>query len=238
MPIFIYLFILFIHFFFCRFVSDSAACCCIGQAATYLISAHRQNLTKTAICWNLFGNGVFGDGMQLLDTLLFISRYRAVTTMSNLKLWLTCLWIGIVILLPYYSTVTFLPLFINTNAVPEFNTYAFFVTSFGTILYNVYYTYEFTVLMYGYIKNMITHSDTLKMIVIKSLIHCITSSIANSLLYCSGTYLTFYFDSMIFNMMILSGIHFLFNFKIESMFQFRIFPNEDNNLNIENTKRS
>lgn len=208
---------------FVRFVADMSAFCSIIFAMTFLVSAIRPNKTKTAIAWDLFATGFCTIGIQLCDAYLFFNRYRAVAVnkMSKEHQRGTHLYIILVIVLPYYSTVTFLPLFadMNNNVVfIDFGKYVYIINTWGTILYDVYFTVLFSYLAYICIQksnSFARRSNDVEWIIFKSLCHCVTSTVANALIYFSETYTTFLFDSSMYNIMIVFGIHFFFNFKIE-----------------------
>lgn len=206
-----------------RLASDLSACFSIVYGALFLISAYRPNKTKTAIAWDLLSYGLCTCGIQLCDAYLFINRYRAVAKVSNLERWTTHAYISFVIVLPYYSTLTFLPLFIDMNEEASVNleTTLLEINSLGTIIYNLYFTALFSYLADSFTRKV--KSRLLKWIIIKSLFHCVTSSIANILVDTSAIFNTFYFDSNMYNIMIVFGIHFLFNYKIESSIHVRRF---------------
>jgi hypothetical protein len=201
-----------------RFASDVSAACAVIFSVMYLISSYHVNRTKTALAWDFCAYGICSLGIQLTDAYTFLNRYRAVTQISKWKLWLTHLYIVLVIVLPNYSTVFFLPLFLDMNSTfgAYFGLYVFIIVLWGTIGYNLYFTAEFLYLAHHLNKKQEAFTDNLnvlKWITYKSLIHCATSSIANLLLY---WYLSF--DAIMFNMVIVFGIHFLFNYKIENSF--------------------
>jgi hypothetical protein len=202
---------------FVRFASNMSAACSIIFAIMYLISSYQVNRRKTALAWDFCAYGVCSLGIQFTDAYTFLNRYRAVTRISKWKLWFTHFYIVFVIVLPNYSTVFFLPLFLDMNSTvgAYFGLYAFIIILWVTIGYNLYFTLEFIYLAHDLNKkqNAFTENlSALKWIIYKSLIHCTTSSIANITVY---WYLPF--DAIIFNMVMVFGIHFLFNYKIEHL---------------------
>lgn len=220
---------------FVRFVSDLSALCSILFAVIFLISAYRPNRTKTAIAWDLFGCGLCTLGIQLCDVYMFVNRYKAIAKISNLQRWAVHTYIFLVIVLPYYSTMTFLPLFVdmNTAYLIAFIDEVFTLQIWGTIAQNIYFTFVFSYLGYNFIqkrKHSSLGSDNFKWIVIKSLIHCVTSSVANALVY---TWSDFFFGPNMYNILIVFGIHFLFNYKVESS-SFAMLLVRDSNKKSEN----
>jgi hypothetical protein len=225
---------------FVRYASDLSAFFSVIFSVMFLISAYRPNKTKTAIAWDLCAVGVSQVTIQLCDSYLFVNRYRAIRKMHRFEQWFTHLYIFVVIALPYNLTSIFLPLFINTNDV-RFDKLREKIRDaeiWGTIAYNIYFTLCFAGIGYSFIRKTNQQSNNLKWIVIKSLCHCVTSSIANILLFYSNPD-TYFFDYAMYNMMIMFGIHFLFNFKIEhSSLMRRLFVKKISKLELSNSRRS
>jgi hypothetical protein len=208
---------------FVRFASEISAACSVIFAVMYLISSYRLNRTKTALAWDFCAYGICSLGIQLSDAFTFLNRYRAVTKISNWKLWATQIYIVFVMVLPSYSTVLFLPLFLdmNSNVGAYYGLYTYIIVLWGTIGYNLYFTLEFLKLAHELNKKQrgFTHINTLQWVIYKNLIHCATSSFANIMVY-----FVLCFDAIMYNMVIVFGIHFLFNYKIENSFMVtRIF---------------
>jgi hypothetical protein len=226
---------------FVRYVSDLSAFFSVVFSVMFLISAYRPNKTKTAIAWDLCAVGLSQVAIQLCDSYLFVNRYRAIRKMPRLEQWFTHLYIFVVIALPYNMTTMFLPLFSDTNNV-KFDRFREFIRDFklwGTIAYNIYFTLCFSGIGYTFIRKTNLQSNNLKWIVIKSLCHCVTSSVANILLFYSNPDRTYFFDYAMYNMMIMFGIHFLFNFKIEHITLMKqLFVKKFRKLEISNSRRS
>jgi len=92
------------------------------------------------------------------------------------------------------------------------------IDGWGSIAYNLYFTIEFTVVLYhvsfqGPASNSRTQ-EAVKMIAYKSIIHCVTSSLA-ILIY---VYVPVY-GVLIYSIIIICMLHFLFNFKVEKLFR-------------------
>jgi hypothetical protein len=102
----------------------------------------------------------------------------------------------------------------NSTVGASFGLYAFMIVLWSTISYNLYFTAEFLYLAHDLNKKQTPFTENqngLKFIIYKSLVHCATSSIANIILYYYPP-----FNVIMFNMVIVFGIHFLFNYKIEN----------------------
>jgi hypothetical protein len=213
---------------FVRFVSDISAFFSIVYAIMFLISAYRPNKTKTAIAWDLCSIGLCQIAIQMCDSYLFVNRYRKIRRMSNLERWVTHIYIFIVIVLPYHTAIIFLPFAVDMNSDNArlvgdgFRSKLRQIEMWGTIVYNTYFTLVFSYIGYTFVKSTNRRSNSLKWIIIKSLCHCVTSSIATTLVYFSYVNGNFFFDYNMYNMMIVFGIHFLFNFKIEDTYFVRL----------------
>lgn len=201
---------------FVRFASDMSAACSVIFAVMYLISSYQLNRTKTALAWDFCARGICSLGIQLTDAYTFLNRCKAVTKFPNWKLYFTHIYIVLIIVLPNYSTLLFLPLFLDMNSTigAYFGLYALGIVLWGTISYNLYFTAEFLYLAHDLSKKQTPFTENqngLKFIIYKSLVHCVTSSIGNIVLYYYSP-----FNVIMFNMVIVFGIHFLFNYKIEN----------------------
>jgi hypothetical protein len=114
----------------------------------------------------------------------------------------------------------FVPFFYDTNSLSFLAVYSITlqIQLWGVIAYNFYFTVEFTYIL----KKMYTGSTVqgisvrkAKILATKSIIHCFTSSIANILyVYVPDN------GGRLYNIIILAGIHFLFNFKIEKVHKY------------------
>jgi hypothetical protein len=212
---------------FVRIASDVSAASCAVYGIMYLTSSYRPNRTKTCIAWDLCAYGLCSLGIQLSDAYIFLNRYRAVTKVSDWKLWATHFYIILVTIIPYYSAVFLLPFFIDMNSALGLLIYnrTLIVDIWGTVLFNVFYTFEFLHLAYKLNKkqkNFSKETTNIKWIIYKSLIHCSTSSIANirkkrkvEFNHTSPTFHVIY-STFLFNIILVCGIHFLFNYKIEN----------------------
>jgi hypothetical protein len=207
---------------FVRFVTDISAFFSVVFAIMFLISAYRPNKTKTAVAWDLCSIGLCQIAIKMCDSYLFVNRYRAIRRMSNLERWVTHIYIFVLIALPYHTAVMFLPFSVDLNNDNArllnggFRSRLRAIQTWGTIAYNIYFTLVFSYIGYTFAKKMINQrSNSIKWIIIKSLCHCVTSSVATILVYFSHANGNFFFDYNMYNMMIVFGIHFLFNFKIE-----------------------
>lgn len=204
---------------FVRFCCDFAALnMCLAAALTFL-ALYKPNATKLVLCLYVFGTGTCAYCIQLCDMYMFYNRLLAVTKIPKWKRVFTHIYIYAIITGPYYSLYLWIPLFYDLNSDGYYLSYFLLaLNAWGTIVFNVYFTFEFIYVLYSiyYEKDFSSGSPnrTITLIVIKSLLHFLTSTVAN-LLY-SYHYIfnvdeiTFWF---FYNMVICFGLHFFFNVK-------------------------
>ena len=120
---------------------------------------------------------------------------------------------------PFYSVV---PFFYNTNSSDL--TYVYLVTLsiqvWGTVAYNFYFTLEFSIILRAISKSKAAQTPALQRtanlratISVKSIIHCMTSSLASLIyLYIPGV------GNPVYVIIIILGMHLLFNVSIEKQF--------------------
>ena len=166
--------------------------------------------------------GFFPLVIQLCDNHMFYSRLKSVSKIPLWKQRLIHTYIIFVLSLtwaPFYSIV---PFFYNTNSSNL--TYVYLVTLsiqvWGTVAYNFYFTLEFSIILRAISASKAAQTAALQrtanlraIISVKSIIHCMTSSIASLIyLYIPGV------GNPIYVMIIILGMHLLFNISIEKQF--------------------
>lgn len=160
--------------------------------------------------------------IQLCDNHMFYSRLKSVSKIPLWKQRLIHIYILTVLSLtwaPFYSIV---PFFYNTNSSDL--TYVYLVTLsiqvWGTVAYNFYFTIEFSIILRAISTSKAAQTTALKrtanlraIISVKSIIHCMTSSLASLIyLYIPGV------GNPIYVIIIILGMHLLFNISVESHF--------------------
>ena len=124
---------------------------------------------------DLLAYGLLTLVVQYGDNLMFFWRFLAVSPgMTTLRKTFIYLYIFFILTIPWDFTFTFVPFFYDTNA-PSY-TYAYFwalqVEIYGNILYNVYFSYEFSRILYKiYSDPNFQYSPPVYYISVKSLIH-------------------------------------------------------------------
>jgi len=203
---------------FVRICADSAALAAIFGAMMVIASYYRSTLTKSAVCYDLFWNGISDLIIQLCDNLSFLNRFQAVHKVPKWKSYAIYAYISLIMVLTWLPTYTVYPFFVDTNSASflEASIFLLGIDGWGSIAYNFYFTVEFTVVLYkvsfeGPGSNSRTQ-EAVKMIAYKSIIHCVTSSLA-ILVY---VYIPVY-GVLIYSIIIICMLHFLFNFKVEKL---------------------
>lgn len=179
--------------------------------------------TSLVVCTDVVATGFCSLFIELCDIYIFYNRLLAVTKMSTWKKHFTYFYIYVVIIGPYYSSYAWLALFYDLNSNNYIvTTYLTALNAWSNIAYNLWFTFEFVYILYniyGGKKNTSGTSDRkIQSVVIKSLCHFVTSTIAN-LMYIYYYYflpdsLTF---SFFYNITICAGLHFFFNVKIDRL---------------------
>jgi len=184
-----------------------------------------SNPAETALFYDFIYGGVAFAVIQLCDNYLCVNRYRAVvrkiptwkmiTIQSYIIIVLTSTW------LPAYTIV---PFFYDTNSNTFWIVYnnLLLIQGWGAVLFNFYFTLEFVVFLqranFRSPANISSRVSRNKLIAVKSIIHCITSSVANLI--------AMYFlveGALVYIISIPLGLHFLFNCKTEILFGFGNF---------------
>jgi hypothetical protein len=208
---------------FVRFCTDFAAFnMCLAATLTF-VAVYRPNATKSALTIYVFGTGFCAQGIQLCDMYMFYNRLLAVTKIPPWKKFFTYFYIYAIITGPYYSSYVWFPLFYDLNSNGSYlSVFLLSLNAWGNLAFNTYFTFEFVYVLYNIYgeKDFSSGSSNrnITLIVIKSLLHFVTSSLAN-LLY--SFYYIFYVDEItswfFYNMAICFGLHFFFNVKNDEL---------------------
>jgi len=203
----------------CTEVSSFAA---LLSCLLIVLSTIHPNLAKTALCYDFLYGGVAFAVIQLCDNYLCVNRYRAVVrNIPRYKMLTINLYIIIVLTATWLPTYTVVPFFYNTNSNTFWEVYnkLLKIQGWGAVLFNFYFTLKFVVFLNratprneGNISNRVFRSKILAM---KSIVHCFTSSVANIV--------AMYFlmeGALAYICLIPLGLHCLFNCKIDIFFDF------------------
>jgi hypothetical protein len=196
-------------------MTDGCALFTMFYGILFVISIAHPNPTRSSVCYDFLENGVSQVAIQLFDNYIFIQQIEAIKKISRWKKISIHIYIWIVLILPWAPAYLIVPFFYDTNSVSFLNVYGITlqIQLWGAIAYNFYFTFEFAFIltkMYSSSTVQGTSVNKAKIIAIKSIIHCFTSSIAN-ILYVYVPVI----GNGLYNIIILAGIHFLFNYKIE-----------------------
>jgi hypothetical protein len=218
-----------------RVRTDIAASFTLLSGIFLLSALATPTTTVWAVLIDFFYNGIFAIVIQLCDNYMFFNRYKAVAKPSMFQSVLVHGFIWLVLVLPWAVTFTIVPFFYDTNT--DFYTnvyypYTNYLYSYGTLAFNVYFTVQFGLILRKLYRPIIAARSAdeceeddriptsessiarsisrMKVISIKSLIHCVTSSVA-SVLYTESPDAGY----PMYNIIIILGLHLLFNCKIE-----------------------
>jgi len=205
--------------FVCLSTEACAASSILGAVAVIVTGFFSQNLVITAIFYDLVYNGVFWAITAICDMYMFWERFMVLN--KKCPRWKNhalqaYIWITVLMWAPGYSL---LPFFCDTNSVSFWNVYGQFyvVAGYLVLLYNLYFTAEFAFALFKAVAKtaattgVSSSAKRIKYIAIKSIIHCLSSSVWNIVSsYCLGV------GSLMFLIFIPFGLHVLFNYKLES----------------------
>jgi len=207
-----------------RVCADLASAFSIFGALMVIAASYQPNLTKTAVCYDLLWSGVSGVVIQLCDNFTFLNRFQAINKVAGWKVFSIRLYICLVLICTWIFLFTIIPFFEDTNSASFWMVAPNFLELFvwGSYVYNLYFTVEFAYFIYKVNSNVPANAAKGRMsatsiIAWKSIIHCATSSLAvwlNVRIPIIGI--------LWYSIIIVSSLHFLFNFKIEKMFGFSI----------------
>jgi len=188
-----------------RVVNDFAAVVSLIQAAAFLRCSSGCSLRESAYLLNVLANTICGGISQICDNYIVFNRYVAVAySVTNTHKYIALIYLflfGYVSWVPFFTIV---PWFYDVNGVFVYSLvvllsiYGFFLSY---VLYDLFYTLLIVRRLTGV---------TLRSLAIKSIIHNIIS-------VCGAIAYSFWFPYgvLIYNIAVMTSIHFLFNWKIE-----------------------
>ena len=175
--------------------------------------------SQSLLIYDFFYVGFFPLVIQLCDNYMFYSRLMAV---SKVPAWKRCamhIYVVLILSATWFPMYSIVPFFYDTNSASVVNNYyiTLGVQVWGTVAYNFYFTIEFAIILQNINSGKASQTDTLKkssklraLISVKSIIHCMSSSLASLIyLYIPAV------GNPIYVIMIISGMHILFNSRVE-----------------------
>jgi len=193
----------------------------MGGVSLIITGISEEETAVAAFFYDLLYNGIFWVIVTICDMYLFLERFMVVN--KKCPIWKKCalqayIWMTILIWAPAYSI---LPFFCNINSVSFWNVYGELcvVSGYLVLVYNLYFTFEFAFALHiSATKTAVATGESaaaqrIKAVAIKSIFHCINSSIWNIV---SSYWLGI--GNLLFVVFIPFGIHFLFNYKLERFF--------------------
>lgn len=182
-----------------------------------LLTTTNPTALKTVVIYDFFFCGVLNLTIQLCETFMFYSRYRAICRIPNFTRYQIHCFIWILCVLPRFPAYNIVPAFYNTNS--DLFTYAFNISNACStaciVLYNFYFTLQFSkILLFIYNPMMIEtpfHAlEKIKSVGFRSIGHCFTSSLA------AVFYIVFpHWGRILQELVIVVGMHFWFNTTID-----------------------
>ena len=205
-----------------RICIDCAALSSLLLSVFLLFAINNPTPTKTAVVRDFLCYGVFQTIVLLCDNYMFYKSYAAVVKVQPWKRHLIHVYVWVILILTWLPKWTILPFF-TTEMNPQYlaaYVYLDAISYYGNIGYNFYFTVQFIrvlVIITHNISNSTSKrsNDRTKILIIKGMGHCITSSLA-ALLRTLNTTQTANFPIWIF--MLLIGLQLWFNSKIEYLF--------------------
>ena len=175
--------------------------------------------SQSLLIFDFFYVGFFPLVIQLCDNYMFYSRLMAVSKVPAWKRYAMHLYVILILSATWFPMYSIVPFFYDTNnaAIVENYFITLSVQVWGTVAYNFYFTIEFAIILRNINSGKASQTDTLKkssklraIISIKSIIHCMASSLASLIyLYIPAV------GNPIYVIMIISGMHILFNSRVE-----------------------
>lgn len=204
-----------------RAAEVAAATGLIAGVLTIICDKHPTPVVMTLVYDVLLSAGC-SFFVQICDNFIVLERTKAIRNVPKWEDWLVKLFIGLVLFVPWWPVYWLIPFFCNVNEgnMTEFPVYGNKICCIGNIFFNAYYTFRFSRTLY-LVSSKATSTDTrqtkrVKIIAIKSIIHCCTSCFAN--IWADFVQLPDISSGFtIYSIIIIIGLHFLFNFKIENL---------------------
>ena len=207
-------------FTFVRNCADISAASVLLSCIMVWISGTNPTQLKTAVFYDLFNYGILGVPIHMCDIYLFLNRFQAVKRVSFWKKFGIHSYIWTLMTWYWLATYTIVPFFMSTNT-EKFNKKNALFLHVGcscSILYTLYFTAEFTLVLRRINSRMKTaRISASKIITIKSILHCFTSCLAD-LLFASAPPP---YPNLIYNFIVVCNCHLIFNFKIETSTVFK-----------------
>jgi len=201
-----------------RASTEAAALATILSAAMVLaLSKYPECLVLVAVGGDLLWNGLSMCVIQLCDSYIFFNRFKAVQKIPAWENRLIHAYIWLILILTWLPEYTFVPFFWDTNSLSFANFYN--VTSpiyqWGVLTYNILFSGKFSWILWknysAIAKTNTSSSRRTRLVAIKSLVHCVTSSAASLISMNCGM-----IGVVLYPSIIVLSLHFIFNFKIES----------------------
>ena len=159
-----------------RLCTEVAAASCLTSCILVLVHQQSPSLKSNAVISELLVTGLLNWFSQLADNLVFYLGYAAASrSVPRWKQVLVGVYIIVVMSIPWMTTYTVNPLIVDTNS--DSYTTNFFIPgqliyTWGNVLYNLYFTIEFTQILYRvHVQGSKQYSKAAQIISVKCIIH-------------------------------------------------------------------
>ena len=177
-----------------RVCTEVAAASCLTSCILVLANQSHPSRKSNAIISELLITGLLNWFSQVADNLVFYLGYAAAThSVPKWKQIFVAVYIIVVLSISWMTTYTVNPFFVNTNS--ETYTRNFFIPgqlvyTWGNVLYNFYFTIEFTLILYRvHVQGRKQYSKAAQIISIKCIIHFFSRYSGTFNTFCSITFL-------------------------------------------------
>ena len=162
-----------------RICTDIAAMSTLISSILVLIHMQSPNKKSNAVICELMVTGLLNWFTQLADNTVFYLGYAAAThNVAKWKLWVVIAYGVVVMSISWMPTYTINPVFVDTNSTAYFNAYytpGQLIYTWGNVLYNLYFTGEFAIILYKvYYLKIKQYSQAAQIVSIKCILHFFT----------------------------------------------------------------
>ena len=150
--------------------------CILSSVCIIIIQNTKYDKVQMSILFDFLFCGLFNATIQLCDNYMFYNRFVAVSKPPRWKKNIIHCYIIVPLILLWLPNYTVTPFFYNTNLSNYYIFYmcALVIQNVCTIIYNLYFTFQFGRILYESHYRIRQYSTKTKLIAIKSIVHCIT----------------------------------------------------------------
>jgi len=161
--------------------------------------------------------------VQVCDNFIVLERAKAIQNIPRWLDWLIQAYIWLVLFVPWWPVYWLIPFFCNVNSpnMLQFKHVGDKICGSGNVIFNVYFSSSFAYTLFSVSSKCSSSNKTqtrkIQIIAVKSILHCCSSCFAN--IWADFVQLPDPSTGWtIYSIIIIVGLHFIFNFKIEDVF--------------------